>query len=90
MKRNLLRALTFVAAACLYVAGAKAAVAPVEPSADGAGVYQIGSAANLVWFSDYVNAGNNTAQAVLTADIDIPALRHFRQKFTSLAERDIL
>lgn len=24
----------------------------------------------------------------LTADIDIPALRHFRQKFTSLAERD--
>ena len=26
----------------------------------------------------------------LTADIDIPALRHFRQKFTSLAERDIV
>ena len=77
MKRNLLRALTFVAAACLYVAGAKADVAPVEPSADGAGVYQIGSAANLVWFSDYVNAGNYTAQAVLTADIDMSDVDNF-------------
>jgi hypothetical protein len=66
-----------VAAACLYVAGAKADVAPVEPSADGAGVYQIGSAANLVWFSDYVNAGNYTAEAVLTADIDMSDVDNF-------------
>ena len=32
--------------------------------------YQIGTIGHLVWFSNYVNSGNTTANAVLTADID--------------------
>ena len=35
------------------------------------GVFQIGSADQLVWFSRYVNAGNTYAKAVLTKDIDM-------------------
>ncbi len=35
------------------------------------GVFQIGTAAQLRWFSAYVNAGNNSANAVVTADIDL-------------------
>lgn len=35
------------------------------------GVYQIGNGSELAWFAEYVNAGNTTARAVLTADIDL-------------------
>lgn len=35
------------------------------------GAYQIGTAAELAWFRDYVNSGNYTANAVLTANIDL-------------------
>ena len=35
------------------------------------GVYQIGSGEDLVAFSELVNGGENTANAVLTADIDM-------------------
>ena len=76
MKKVLLRVFALCSAAWLCVGGAKADVAPVEPSTVD-GVYQIGSAAHLVWFSDYVNAGNNTAQAVLTADINMSEVESF-------------
>ena len=33
------------------------------------GAYQIGSIGHLVWFASHVNAGNTTANGVLTADI---------------------
>ncbi len=39
------------------------------PSADSNNVYLIGNAGQLYWFADYVNDGNNSAKAVLTADI---------------------
>lgn len=35
------------------------------------GVYQIGTGEELAWFAEYVNQGNSTASAVLTADIDL-------------------
>ena len=35
------------------------------------GVYQIGSADNLLEFAQIVNAGESDAKAVLTADIDL-------------------
>lgn len=34
-------------------------------------VYQISNAAELAWFANTVNSGTNTAQGVLTADIDL-------------------
>ncbi len=35
------------------------------------GVYQIGTAEELAWFADHVNAGNPSANAVLTGKIDL-------------------
>ncbi len=35
------------------------------------GVYQIGTGAEMAWFAANVNDGNNVANAVLTADIDL-------------------
>ncbi len=34
-------------------------------------VYEIGTAGELMWFSDYVNSGNTTANAVLTNNITV-------------------
>ena len=41
-----------------------------EPAMIG-GVYQIGTAEELAWFRDHVNAGNYAVDAKLTADIDL-------------------
>ena len=49
-----------------------AEITPTEPSTDGNGLYQIGTAAELYWFADKVNNDNDTygsVNAVLTADI---------------------
>ena len=35
------------------------------------GIYQISNKNQLIWFMQYVNAGNKSASAVLTADIDM-------------------
>ena len=40
-----------------------------QPETDEKGVYQISNAGKLYWFAEYVNAGNTSANAVLTADI---------------------
>ncbi|MBQ2798069.1 MAG: fibronectin type III domain-containing protein, partial [Ruminiclostridium sp.] len=40
-----------------------------QPETDENGVYQISNAGELYWFAEYVNAGNTSANAVLTADI---------------------
>ena len=42
-----------------------------EPATDenNDGVYEIGNAGQLYWFAEYVNAGNVSADAILTADI---------------------
>ncbi|MCF0196774.1 MAG: discoidin domain-containing protein, partial [Bacteroidaceae bacterium] len=40
------------------------------------GVYQIGTASELEWFSEFVAAGNLEVKAVLTADIDLTGITH--------------
>lgn len=44
-----------------------------EPAVDSNsdGYYEIGNAGQLYWFANYVNSGNYSARAVLTADIDL-------------------
>lgn len=42
-----------------------------EPSLDSNGYYQISNVSELYWFADYVNAGNTSANAVLTNDINV-------------------
>ena len=76
MKTTLLRAFALFSAAWLCMGGAKADDAPSQNSD---GVYQIGSAADLVWFSSFVNTStsNVTAKAVLTADIDMSGVANF-------------
>ncbi len=41
------------------------------------GVYQIGTAAELAWFRDKVNGGDNNINAALTADIDLSAYENW-------------
>ncbi len=48
-------------------ASAVTAIAPREVD----GVWQIGQAGELLWFAQHVNSGNYTANAALTADIDM-------------------
>lgn len=43
---------------------------------NGAGIYEIGTAAQLEEFAAVVNGGNVTANAVLTADIDMEKVNH--------------
>lgn len=64
MKHSLHLALLSVAVSALSLSGAKA-IDEVD------GVYQIGTAADLTEFNALVTAGNDTANAVLTADIDM-------------------
>ncbi|MCQ2089377.1 MAG: hypothetical protein MJY93_03925 [Fibrobacter sp.] len=55
-----------------FVASASAAINPVTPSKDTDGCYAIGTAAELYWFSDYVNKGemnSNLSCAKLIKDI---------------------
>ena len=47
----------------------------LEPNSDD--IYEIGSAEDLVAFSDLVNAGNYGANAILTADIDMSSVENF-------------
>ena len=45
-----------------------------EPAALNDGVYEISNPGQLMWFAEFVNAGNFTASAVLVDDIDMDGL----------------
>ena len=40
------------------------------------GVYQLTNAGNLLWWAQYVNAGNPASDAVLSADVDLSAAKY--------------
>ena len=63
MKQRLLYGILVL---CVFVTSSMS-VCAIEPDANG--VYQIGNATDLVAFADSVNAGQYSANAVLTADI---------------------
>ena len=83
MKRTKLFSAALLAAAA-WLAGGSAQAWDEPAQVDG--VYQIGTASELEWFAEYVNSvtGNDdpdkdaklTAQAVLTADIDLTGIDH--------------
>ena len=76
MKKRLSCLLLALALIVTLLPGTAMAVAPrddittSEPTIE-EGVYQIGTAEELAWFRDHVNAGNYTVSAVLTDDIDL-------------------
>ena len=69
MKRQLLSLLLVFALVLGMLPVSARANDAVPDQADG--VYQIGTAAELLWFAGQVNSGEKTISAVLTADIDL-------------------
>ena len=77
LKRSVKRLLALLMSVCLIgtmipvtvMAGSYNA-----PSTGDGGVYQISTAEDLYWFAQYVNAGNPSASAVLTADISASSM----------------
>ena len=81
MKRRMLSLfLTFV-----MVLGMLPTIAFAAP-AESSGVYQIGTAEDLLWFAETVNGGETGISAVLTADIDLtgtdwPGIGNYNSRF---------
>ena len=77
-KSNWLVTMLLLVMAILMPYGGAWAQTPSKPSI-GDGVdnpYQISTAAELAWFRDQVNSGNNTISATLTEDIDLAEFCH--------------
>ena len=77
-KSNWLVTMLLLVMAILMPYGGAWAQTPSKPS-NGDGVdnpYQISTAAELAWFRDQVNSGNNTISATLTKDIDLAEFCH--------------
>ena len=66
---------------------AAAQVKPANGAGTAANPYQITTAAELAWFRNYVNAGNETACARLEANIDMSTVCHPANESESVAER---
>ena len=73
MKKTKLLSVALLAAAWLTTGSVHAWD---EPTQDANGVWQLGSVNDVEWFVDYVEAGNTTANAVLTSDIDYEGQTH--------------
>ncbi|MBQ2301601.1 MAG: hypothetical protein II279_08990 [Bacteroidaceae bacterium] len=73
MKKTKLLSIALLAAAWLTTGSVHAWD---EPTQDANGVWQLGSVNDVEWFVDYVEAGNTTANAVLTSDIDYEGQTH--------------
>ena len=65
---------------------AAAQVKPANGAGTAANPYQITTAAELAWFRDHVNAGNETACARLEANIDMSTVCHPANESESVAE----
>lgn len=72
MKRRMLSLLLVM----VMVLGMLPTVAYAAP-AESSGVYQIGTAEDLLWFAQEVNGGNTGISGVLTADIDMSAVANW-------------
>ena len=73
MKKTKLLSVALLAAAWLTTGSVHAWD---QPAQDENGVWQLGSVNDVEWFADYVEAGNTTANAVLTSDIDYEGQTH--------------
>ncbi len=82
MRRKITKGLVLALVALMLLAALFAATA-INARASGSepeivdGVYQIGTADELIWFSNLVNSGTYDADAVLTADIDMSGVTDY-------------
>lgn len=72
MKKSYLFSLALLAVA--WFSGGTACAWDEPAQVDG--VWQLGTVNDVEWFSDYIEAGNTTASAVLTADIDFEGVEN--------------
>ena len=78
-KSNWLVTMLLLVMAILMPYGGALAQTPSKPSIGDGSVdkpYQISTAAELAWFRDQVNSGNNSISATLTEDIDLAEFCH--------------
>jgi hypothetical protein len=83
MKKNYLFSLALLAVA--WFSGGTACAWDEPAQVDG--VWQLGTVNDVEWFSDYIEAGNTTASAVLTADIDFEGVENAHTPIGRNAER---
>ena len=89
MKRRIISvAIALVMAATCVFPGLSALAAGTVPSLEG-GVYQIGTADELIWFADAVNSGTQSIKGKLTADIQLNAEGSTANEWTPLTVTDI-
>ena len=84
-KSNWLVTMLLLVMAILMPYGGAWAQTPSRPSIGNGSVdkpYQISTAAELAWFRDQVNSGNNTISATLTKDIDLSEFCHAKDGTT--------
>ena len=84
-KSNWLVTMLLLVMAILMPYGGAWAQTPSKPSIGDGSVdkpYQISTAAELAWFRDQVNSGNNTISATLTKDIDLSEFCHAKDGTT--------
>ena len=75
MKRRILSvAIAILILTVSVIPGLSALAAGTVPTLSG-GVYQIGTASELIWFADAVNSGSQSIKGKLTADIQLKSLR---------------
>lgn len=70
MKTKMKRMLSWLAVLVLVLGMLPVSVFAAEPAQNG-GIYQISTAADLLWFAQEVNAGGTGIKGKLTADIDL-------------------
>ncbi len=88
-KSNWLVTMLLLVMAILMPYGGAWAQTPTPPAKGDGDVdnpYQISTAAELVWFRDQVNSGNNSISATLTEDIDLSEFCHAKDAATNTAE----
>lgn len=87
MKRKILSAATALMLLVVSVfPGLSALAAGTVPTLSD-GVYQIGTASELIWFADAVNSGSQSIKGKLTADIQLNASGSTQNEWTPIGSQ---
>ena len=88
MKRRILSvAIAFMILTVSVIPGLSALAAGTVPTLSG-GVYQIGTASELIWFADAVNSGSQSIKGKLTADIQLNTAGSTANKWTPIGTQE--
>ena len=88
MKRRILSvAIALMILTVSVIPGLSALAAGTVPTLSG-GVYQIGTASELIWFADAVNSGSQSIKGKLTADIQLNTAGSTANKWTPIGTQE--